>query len=118
MNAPLPISAIIPTGNRSRPLQKALESLAQQSAQPFEIIVVDGSKSNCTKEVCAKEIPGLRARIGWIAAKVEGAAAQRNQGVALATQPFILFVDDDIVLKPDCISRLWLGITSAQDLGG
>lgn len=117
MTAALPISAIIPTGNRSRRLQKMLASLAAQSMHPFEIIVVDASKSNRTKEVCAKAIPGLQARVGWLAAKVHGAAAQRNQGVALATQPFILFLDDDIVFEPECIQRLWHAMRSNPRLG-
>ena len=112
------ISAIVPTGNRSRRLQKMLESLAAQSVQPFEIIVIDSSKSNRTKEVCAKGIPGLQARIGWIEAKIWGAAAQRNQGVACATQPFIWFIDDDIVFKPDCVGRLWQAMQSDPQLGG
>lgn len=85
---------------------------------PFEIIVVDASKSTRTKEVCAQGIPGLQARIGWVPAQIRGAAPQRNQGVAVATQPFIWFLDDDIVLKPDCVRRLWQAIQSDQKLGG
>jgi GT2 family glycosyltransferase len=114
----LPISAIVPTGSRSRQLQKVFESLAGQSAQPFEIIVVDSSKQNRTKEVCSTQIPGLQARIGWLPAKLRGAAAQRNQGVAVANQPFIWFFDDDIVFKPECVRRLWDAIQSDQQLGG
>src|SRR5437764_11489480 len=95
----LPVSGVVATGNRSRRLQKALESLAEQSVHPFEIIVVDASKQNRTREVCAKSVPGLQARIGWLPAKLCGAASQRNQGVATATQPFIWFFDDDIVFK-------------------
>jgi GT2 family glycosyltransferase len=114
----IPVSAVVPTGNRSRRLQKTFESLAEQSVHPFEIIVVDASKQNRTREVCAQSVPGLQARIGWLPAKLRGAAAQRNQGVAVATQPFIWFLDDDIVLKPDCVRRLWDAIQSDQQLGG
>jgi GT2 family glycosyltransferase len=114
----LPISAVIPTGSRSRRLQKTLGSLAAQSVHPFEIIIVDASKSDRTKQVCTKGIAGLQARIGWLAAKVQGAAAQRNQGTALATQPFIMFFDDDVTFKPDCILRLWQAIHSDPQLGG
>ena len=114
----IPVSAVIPTANRARRLQETLESLAKESVHPFEIIIVDASKSNRTKEVCAKRVSGLQARVGWVAAKARGAAAQRNQGVALASQPFILFLDDDIVFKRECVRLLWQAIQSDRELGG
>ena len=114
----LPVSAVAPTGNRSRRLQKTFESLAQQSAQPAEMIVIDASKSDKTEILCRQKISGLQSQIRCVAADVRGAAAQRNQGVAMATQPFILFFDDDVVFKPDCILRLWHALQSDQRLGG
>ena len=113
-----PISAVVPTGNRSRRLQKALESLAQQSTQPAEIIVIDASKADKTAVLCQQQISGLQSQIRYVAASVRGAAAQRNQGAALAAQPFILFFDDDVVFKSDCVARLWQTIQSDQQLGG
>src|SRR5438477_8176666 len=107
MSEILPISGVVPTGNRSRRLQKALESLAQQLAQPAEIVVIDASKGDKTTVLCQQRISGLQSQIKYVAADIRGAAAQRNQGVAIATQPFILFFDDDIIFKPDCIRRLW-----------
>lgn len=95
-----------------------LESLAAQSVHPFEIIVVDASKQDRTREACAQRIPELQARVGWVRAKIVGAAAQRNQGSALATQPFILFCDDDIVFKPGCIPLLWQALQSDPQIGG
>ena len=111
-------SAVVPTGNRSRRLQKALESLAEQSAQPAEIIVIDASKADKTAVLCRQQISGLQSQIRYVVAGVRGAAAQRNQGVALATQPFILFFDDDVVFKPDCVARLWQALQTDQQLGG
>jgi GT2 family glycosyltransferase len=54
----------------------------------------------------------------WQRAVQAGAAAQRNQGVALTTQPFIWFFDDDIVFEPDCVQNLWHAIESDEMLGG
>jgi glycosyltransferase involved in cell wall biosynthesis len=47
-----------------------------------------------------------------------GAAAQRNQGVAVASRPIIWFFDDDIVMEPSCLQRLWEALAADSGLGG
>lgn len=42
----LSVSALVATRNRSIPIAKMLNSLAQQSMQPVEMIVVDGSEDD------------------------------------------------------------------------
>jgi GT2 family glycosyltransferase len=54
----------------------------------------------------------------WIKASEIGAAAQRNQGIACADQPFIAFFDDDILFEADCITELWNAIRYDEELGG
>ena len=61
---------------------------------------------------------GLYSRVRWLKAAECGAASQRNQGVAVATQPFIWFFDDDIVFESDCVRFLWSAIEANQRLGG
>ncbi len=46
-----------------------------------------------------------------------GAAAQRNQGVVAASQPFILFADDDVDLQPGCLDALWQAVQNDIRLG-
>jgi GT2 family glycosyltransferase len=92
--------------------------LAGQSLQPAEIVVVDASDDLSTYKLCADRVDGLLAKLRWEKAGIVGAAAQRNQGVILATRPFILFFDDDILFEPECVSRLWLAIQSDERLGG
>ena len=114
----LPISAVVPTMNRAAVLQRALESLSTQSALPAEIIVVDASENEETRRLC--ETVGTQTGLcfRWIRASVSGAAAQRNQGMAAASQPVIWFFDDDIILEPECVNRLWLALVSDVTLGG
>ncbi|MEQ8972138.1 MAG: glycosyltransferase [Coleofasciculus sp. C1-SOL-03] len=114
----LPISALIPTRNRSLPLSKMLNSLAEQSAQPIEIIVVDGSLDNDTQKLCQANIPGLATQIIYHKATEIGAAAQRNQAMSYASQNTIWLVDDDIIFEPDCLARLWAALQSDTQLGG
>ena len=61
---------------------------------------------------------GLAGRVSYCQAVFLGAASQRNEGVTQASQPFILFLDDDILPEPDCIKRLWTAMEGDARLGG
>ena len=113
-------SAVIPTCRRAQVLARTLESLLQQGLLPAELIVVDASADDDTRQVVeafACKTSGMT-NVRWMKAETPGAAAQRNQGVAAATQPVIWFFDDDILFEPDCVARLWAALHSAPDLGG
>jgi glycosyltransferase involved in cell wall biosynthesis len=114
----IPVSAIVPTRHRSQPLTRMLQSLAKQSVQPAEMIVVDASTDGTTAALCRTVFPELLTRIVYYRATEMGAATQRNQAVSYATQPFILFADDDIFYEADCILRLWHALEQNPHLGG
>jgi GT2 family glycosyltransferase len=99
-------------------LQRTIESLAAQGVQPLEIIVVDASDNPKTQQICEEGVLGLSSQMRWIKSLECGAATQRKQGVAVATQSLIWFLDDDILFEPDCVRRLWSAIESDQQLGG
>jgi glycosyltransferase involved in cell wall biosynthesis len=118
MAALLPISAIVPTRNRAVPLSRMLESLALQSAQPVEMVIVDASVSNETEQLCSASVPGLETQIVYHRAEVPGAIEQRNQAMTYASQEAILFLDDDILFEPECVIRLWEALQADESLGG
>ncbi len=114
----LPISAIVPTLNRHHSLSRMLKSLANQSAQPVEMIIIDASTDDETKKLCEKSILGLKTRILYHRAIKVGAASQRNQAIQHASQEAIWFIDDDVIFEPDCLKRLWVALHSDAKLGG
>jgi len=114
----VPVSAVVPTRNRSIVLRRMLRSLAKQAVQPEELILVDASLDNESESVCSATFEGLKSRIVYQRAREVGAAAQRNQAVSLSSQPVILFLDDDIVFETHCIERLWTALQSDAGLGG
>jgi glycosyltransferase involved in cell wall biosynthesis len=116
----LPLSAVLPTKDRSSVLQRSLSSLAGQGVLPAELIVVDGSAGDDTRSVVEQWGADVAsaAKVIWLRATTLGAAAQRNQGMATATQPFIWFFDDDILFEPECVARLWRAIKADPGLGG
>jgi glycosyltransferase involved in cell wall biosynthesis len=115
----LPVAVVIPTRDRPTVLRRTLESLAQQSAQPVELVIVDASENSSTRAVCVQQtVPGLRSLVSWCQADVPGAATQRNQGVRASSQLVTGFMDDDILFEPLCFARLWSALESDPRLGG
>lgn len=114
----VPVSGIIATYNRSRIIKNTIESIALQNVQPVELIIIDSSDDNFTKEICGLPYATLKSTIKYIALNTRGAAIQRIHGIKHAKQLFILFLDDDIVLYQDCLKKLWLAINTSNKIGG
>ena len=114
----LPISALIATRDRAKPLKTMFDSLALQSVQPVEAIVVDASGDDDTKKLCQSRFDGLKTNIIYHRAITIGAAAQRDRAMQFATQEVIWLLDDDIVFEPNCLAKLWQALQSDSRLGG
>jgi glycosyltransferase involved in cell wall biosynthesis len=115
----LPLSIIIATRNRPAILRRTLESLAGQSAQPSDLIIVDASEDDFTRVLCLdKPVQDLQSVIRWHAAAEPGAAVQRNSGIPQCSTPFVGFFDDDILFEPECVRRLWFALQRDDGLGG
>ena len=116
----LPISAVVPTLDRPDALSTMLDSLSAQGVLPAELIVIDGSAGASSRQLVeqfAMRWPS-HCSVVWRPAIHLGAAVQRNQGVALSTQPVVWFFDDDIVFEEGCLERLWQALESDRRLGG
>jgi len=117
----LPVSVVIPTRNRVDPLSRMLASLKAQGPLPAEIIIMDGSQGDATRELSAAyagEVAPQGCQVTWKRAQALGAAVQRNQGIALARQPIVGFCDDDIVFETACLERLFEALDRDEMLGG
>ena len=117
----LPISAVVATIDRSQVLSRTLDSLQAQAVLPAELIIVDASVDNHTRQAAAafaSQVNSSGCSVTWEQAKARGAAVQRNQGVVGMTQPIAWFFDDDIIFEPQCLLRLWDALQSDAGLGG
>ena len=93
------VSVIIPTYNRASLLSRAIQSVLQQRYGNFELIIVDDSSTDNTKDV----VLDLKdERIIYIRHdKNKGGSAARNSGIRLSRGEYIAFLDDDDVWLPD-----------------
>ena len=100
------ISIIIPLLNKGPHIQRALQSVMDQTIQNFEIIVVDGGSIDDGPDAVKKFNDP---RIRFIQQKGTGVSAARNQGVSISQSDFIAFLDADDEWMPrhlETIQRL------------
>ncbi|HWF50815.1 MAG TPA: glycosyltransferase [Solirubrobacteraceae bacterium] len=91
------VSVVVPSYNRKQLLGEVVSSLARQTVpvDQYEVIVVlDGSTDGSRAQLAALN-PRVRLRV--IAQRNAGLPAARNRGVAEASEPVVVFLDDDLV---------------------
>jgi len=91
------VSVVIPCYNQAHFLGEALESVASQTHEPIETIVVDDGSTDNTSEVAAAY--GVRC----VRQENGGLSAARNTGFRLSEGEMVLFLDADDLLDPDAI---------------
>lgn len=95
------VSIIVPIYNVDKYLKQCLDSCINQTLQDIEIICVnDGSTDNCLEII--NEYALKDSRIKVINQDNQGLSMARNNGFEIATGEYILFVDSDDWLAPQC----------------
>ncbi len=84
------ISVIIPAYNRVSTLARAIDSVLEQSYRADEIIVVDDGSSDATSEVAK-----VYSEVILLRQKNMGVSSARNNGVMMASNEWIAFLDAD-----------------------
>ncbi len=95
---------IIPTLNEEKFLPNLLQSLAEQTAKDFEVIVVDGKSKDKTVVVAQSFTKRLPLRV--IRCERASLPMQRNKGARLGRGEWFVFVDADSTLLPYFIDRI------------
>ncbi|MCG2713026.1 MAG: glycosyltransferase [Candidatus Omnitrophica bacterium] len=85
-------SIIIPTYNRCKFLNTAIESVLEQTFRNFELIVIDDGSTDQTEQLI-KDIKDKRLK--YIKKNHRGVSAARNIGIQQSCGQFICFLDSD-----------------------
>lgn len=100
------ISVIIPTYNRCKILEICLKALFKQDlpANNIEIIIVDDGSRDDTKQV-VKRFQEAHENLYYLHQENQGQSIARNMGLKKAKGDVVLFIGDDIIVKPDFLSQ-------------
>ena len=103
------LSVVTPTYLRPANIEPLLATIAAQTLQPCEIIVVDGAPpedSRTEKEVARIQATDFNIPIRYIRSPLRGTSIQRNIGVEEAVGDFIALIDDDIRLESEFFAEI------------
>ena len=90
------ISVVIPTLNRINTLQRALDSVINQTYKPAEIIVVDNGSSDGTLKFLREQYP----KITILTENKIGVSSARNKGIKKSIYQWIALLDSDDAWHP------------------
>lgn len=113
------VSVIVPTIGRPESLLALLDSLAAQSRQPDEVIVADGSQDVEVARVVERPIWASRGlNVTRIPVQPPNAVGQRVAAIAASQGEYLLLLDDDVVLEPDCVEQMMTALTTDHGIVG
>ena len=115
------ISIVIPTKDREHDLIECIESVANQTRLPKEVIVVDdGNISQNTYQRIFDILNGINVDFIYLKKDKPGTSKSRNLGAEKSSSDVVIILDDDVILDEDFIEELLKVYDnfSAENLGG
>ena len=110
------ISVVVPVYNVKKYLEKSFESIADQTYDNLEIVLVDDGATDGSGKLC-DELAKKDNRVK-VCHKVNGGlSSARNHGLLNATGDYIIFIDSDDYIHPDMISSLYSEIKRTDSDG-
>lgn len=99
------LSVIIPNYNGARLLKACLDSVSAQTFKDYEVIVVDDASTDDSLKILSQS----SARV-IVNEKNLGFAGTVNRGIRAARADFVLLLNNDVVLKPDFLEKIYAAL--------
>ena len=108
-------SIIIPLYNKAVYIEKALQSVFNQTFEKFEVIVVDDGSTDNSLQVCRDVARNVSTEVRIIEQQNSGVSTARNNGVKIAKYDYIAFLDADDWWKPTFLEEMKMLITEFSE---
>ncbi len=97
------VSIVIPTYNRVKDVRILLDSIIKLKNKPLEVIIVDQSTDDKTKNLC-----GHYKIVRYIKSNPPSITIARNCGIRNSNKKtkVVLFLDDDVILNEDYLEKI------------
>ncbi len=93
---------------------QAISKLIENCSLPLEIIVIDNASADDTVETIRTNFPIVKVVINQ---QNVGFGMANNQGFALAASDYVLLLNTDAFIKPECVEKLVATIQSNGNIG-
>ena len=103
MSAPT-LSVVVPTFDAPHHLERCLDALARSTAE-HELVVVDDCSTDPQAVALARRLVEGRGRLLRLESNA-GPGAARNRGAELARGEVVVFIDSDVLVRPDTLERI------------
>ena len=107
----------IPTFNRSRTLDRTLESVAAQTYRDFEVVIIDDGSEDDTRQLVQRWQKRADFPLRYYWQENQGKFAAHNNAIACASGYFFVLLDSDDRLLPSALERFdfhWRSIPDDQ----
>lgn len=106
------ISVVIPVYNVEKYAERCFYSVAAQTYDNFEVILIDDGSTDGSGKLC-DEFKEKDPRFRVIHKKNGGLSSARNAGIRVAKGEYIAFVDSDDIVSEEFLSRLYFAAKAA-----
>lgn len=101
------VSVIIPIYNGAEYISKSMLSILKQTYQELELLLINDGSTDQSEKIIQRMISENRnMQIKYIKQENSGIAEARNRGLSEASGDFVVFMDQDDWMEPDCIEVL------------
>lgn len=100
------VSIILPTYNRARLLDGCIKSVLKQTYENWELIIADDCSTDETEDISKKFVSQYRNIVYYKNKKRIGLPANRNKAIDISNGEVIFFIEDDLILHPNCLKIL------------
>ena len=114
MENKIKISIIVPIYNKENFLHKCLGSLAAQSNNDFEVILIDDGSTDSSRDICLSYVASKPEVFSYFYSENKGVSYARNKGIELARGAYVGFTDSDDWVSCDFIQQ-FLVVLSGND---
>ncbi|MFJ7498537.1 glycosyltransferase family 2 protein [Serratia grimesii] len=107
------VSIVIASYNTGKYIVECVNSASQQDYENIEVIVVNDGSTDNTEELLS-ELARNNAKLKILTQKNQGQSIARNNGTAVATGEFIIFLDSDDLFDYSLVSKCVSALTSTN----
>lgn len=93
------ISVIVPVHNTADYLRKCVDSIRNQTLKSIEIILVENLSTDQSADIC-DEYARIDKRVKVLHLSEAGLSIARNEGLKVASAPYVGFIDSDDYIEP------------------